>query len=621
MSQLSLSNGDLPTKKSDVRDASTWTRLKRIRGTGALASVLENKTDITNPPVSLPNAVINGQRIAEFGTSRIRRPTSTWTNYKAFSASYIAPNSVTIDTINARIAALVTANPPPVPVITPETSGTFFGQLETILASLTTPTTVLVSIYNSVSEYYSRAPFSFTGSIYGFTSNTVTNAQMQSLPTGVGILIPQFTALTIGDSTYQVENVAGGRLIKTAITGGAVTYFPRNSSVTTTGLTPNVTFTYLGSGSSGLATITSGTPLSLTASYDSQTNTLSYTPISGDTFYLIFYANGSYTSPKVVGTGTTSVLIEYVFSLPYAVYDVPLDYYVVGVVLGQYISIASNRVSIRIRSPANNVVASSITKNSVTLNWDPTISTVSGDNLIGYGIWDRYSGRNFITDTSSTTTTYTVTGLTPATPYELQVRPKYQSGYGAIGNTSTARIVTLFDIIPTIVATYNSATRTVSWVTNDPPPGQLNYSIIEADTPLNSNRVIAGGGEIGITSPFTVPEAWYGSIPPDTISAQVSFTSSGVQIKSNIFGIFYGDKVIGLASSNVTDTSATLTWTASVQAIGYIVYKDGIEIARPTTTTYNVTSLSPTTTYEFKVIPTYTQGNGTSTTNLSVTTT
>jgi hypothetical protein len=89
MSLLSLSNGDLPTKKSDIRDTSIWTRLKRIKGTANLPNVLQNKTDITNPPVSLPNAVINGQRIAEFGTSRIRRPTSNWISFKAFSASYI----------------------------------------------------------------------------------------------------------------------------------------------------------------------------------------------------------------------------------------------------------------------------------------------------------------------------------------------------------------------------------------------------------------------------------------------------------------------------------------------------------------------------------------------------
>ena len=103
MSQISSSNGDQPTKKSDVRDASTWTRLKRLRGTGALASVLENKTDVTNPPARVPNAVINGQRITEFGTSRTRRSTSTWTDYKAFSASYIAPNVVTLDSMNAKI--------------------------------------------------------------------------------------------------------------------------------------------------------------------------------------------------------------------------------------------------------------------------------------------------------------------------------------------------------------------------------------------------------------------------------------------------------------------------------------------------------------------------------------
>jgi hypothetical protein len=619
MSQLSSSNGDQPKRKSDVGDASNWTRLKRIRGTGALPTVLENKTDVTNPPARVPNAVINGQRINEFGTSRTRRSTSTWTDFKAFSASYRAPNDVTFDSMTAKIIDLVNANPPPVPVTTPETLNTFFGKLETILTSYTTPSTVLLSIYNSISEYYSRTPFSFTGSIYGFSSNIVTNAQMQALPSGSGMLIPQFTPITIGDSTYQVENVVGARLIKTTIIGGAVTYFSRNSSVTTTGLTPNITFTYLGSACPGLCHITNGSSLSMTASYDSQTNTLSYTAVPGDTFYRIYYANGSYSTPRIIGTGTTSVLIESLGSLPYAVYDIPLDYFVVGYVLGQNISISSNRVSIVIRSPVNNVFSSNITKNSVSLTWDPTTSTVSGDNLIGYGIWDVFRRpKVFIADVSSSTTTYTATGLSSSTRYELQVRPKYQSGYGAIGNSSTARITTLVDIIPTIVATYDPATRTVSWITNDAPPGRLYYTILDSV----SGEFLKMGGEISLSSPQIL--SYILPIPlrpsPKTIAAYVSLNTDSGSFFSNIFTVFYGEKVTGLVSSNLTSTSVNLEWTAVSGATSYILYQNGDEIADPVGNNYNVTSLSSGEDYAFSVKAVYPGGDGEISDDLNITT-
>jgi len=626
MSQLSLSNGDLPTKKSDIRDASTWTRLKRIKGTGSLASVLENKTDITNPPASVPNAVINGQRITEFGTSRIRRPTSTWTNYKAFSASYIAPVAVTLNSMTSNIGRLVTANPPPLPVISPETPSSFFGQLESILASLTTPNTVLVSIYNSVSEYYSRAPFSFTGSIYAFTSNTVTNDQMQLLPAGAGILIPQFTALTIGDSTYQVENVAGGRLIKTSIIGGVVTYFPRNSSVTTTGLTPNATFQYLGSGSSGLATMTTGTQLSITASWNSQTSSVIYTLsplVPANTYYTSLGISGSYASQPYrrefpLNESSGSLVIEYLFDLrSLLIYDVPVSFNITGYLIGTSMNISSNSFDIILRRPVF-ITVSNITKTAVTLSWEPVISTIPGDNLIGYGIWDvGVFPRRLITSLSPNTTTYTITGLSPATQYLYLARAEYQSGYGAISNDSRsfASFTTTFDM-PSIVATYNSATRGLSWVTTNPIPSIPYYNIVEETT----NYILLEE----VTSPVTITETMpdFLGTEPISVNMNVVLNVFGTIFKSNTFVVFFGPQVSGIEYSNITNTSVTLSWAYPTNSVtDYIIYKNGVQIATTTETSYNITSLSAGTDYTFSVKARYPQGNGQISDDITFTTT
>ena len=67
-------------------DAGDWTRLKRLRGSSNFATDIANNTDITNP-ATLPNAVIDSSRITEFGTSRIRRSASTFTDFKGWSTS------------------------------------------------------------------------------------------------------------------------------------------------------------------------------------------------------------------------------------------------------------------------------------------------------------------------------------------------------------------------------------------------------------------------------------------------------------------------------------------------------------------------------------------------------
>ena len=59
-----------------------------------------------------------------------------------------------------------------------------------------------------------------------------------------------------------------------------------------------------------------------------------------------------------------------------------------------------------------------------------------------------------------------------------------------------------------------------------------------------------------------------------------------------------------LAASNITDTGATLTWTASTDNVGvhhYNVYIDGVLVGTTSNTTFNVTGLSPSTLYAASV--------------------
>ncbi len=57
----------------------------------------------------------------------------------------------------------------------------------------------------------------------------------------------------------------------------------------------------------------------------------------------------------------------------------------------------------------------------------------------------------------------------------------------------------------------------------------------------------------------------------------------------------------GLAVTATTATSVSLSWSASAGASGYTVYRNGIVVGTPTTTSYTDTGLSPATAYTYTV--------------------
>ena len=81
----------------------------------------------------------------------------------------------------------------------------------------------------------------------------------------------------------------------------------------------------------------------------------------------------------------------------------------------------------------------------------------------------------------------------------------------------------------------------------------------------------------------------------------------------------------GLAASGATTTGTTLNWTASTAPSGcsiasYAVYENGTQLATPTTTSFAVTGLSPSTTYSFTIAATDTFGSSAQSTAASATT-
>ena len=82
----------------------------------------------------------------------------------------------------------------------------------------------------------------------------------------------------------------------------------------------------------------------------------------------------------------------------------------------------------------------------------------------------------------------------------------------------------------------------------------------------------------------------------------------------------------GLAASNTTGSGTTLNWTAptglaaNCSVTGYTIYENGTSIGTSTTTSFNVTGLSPSTMYSFTVAASDAAGLGAQSSAASVTT-
>lgn len=95
-SGANFSNGSQGTRGLSAGD---WIRLKRLQGAKFYQTVLDTNRDITNV-VSMPQTVYSTPMLIkkDVGTSKIRRPASSWTDYKASQTADFVLQSQTATT-------------------------------------------------------------------------------------------------------------------------------------------------------------------------------------------------------------------------------------------------------------------------------------------------------------------------------------------------------------------------------------------------------------------------------------------------------------------------------------------------------------------------------------------
>jgi PQQ-dependent dehydrogenase (s-GDH family) len=269
----------------------------------------------------------------------------------------------------------------------------------------------------------------------------------------------------------------------------------------------------------------------------------------------------------------------------------------------------SNQVQVTTAAPPDteaptaptNLVASNLTYSSVDLNWD-----ASSDN-IGVAGYDVFVNGNKANASLVPGTSYTVTGLTPSTTYNIHVEASDATGNRTVGETIFVTTPEQPDTqAPTAPSglTASSVTETsltLTWNASTDNVGVIGYDVYQNNVKINSAPVTALTYNVtGLTGATTYSFYIKAFDDAGNVSAQsntINVTTLDTQAPT---------APSNLASSNVTSTTLTLNWTAAadnVAVTGYDVYQNGNKINGSPVTglTYNVTGLTASASYSFFV--------------------
>ena len=302
-------------------------------------------------------------------------------------------------------------------------------------------------------------------------------------------------------------------------------------------------------------------------------------------------------------------------------------------------------------STPGSLVSSGITTSSVNLNW-----TASTDNL-GVTNYDVYRNGSFLASTSGTS--YNVSGLTASTSYSFYVKAKDAAG-NVSGASNTVNVTTLANVVSYCTSQGNNSNY--EWIAKVTIGTYTNSSGAAKYTDFTSENITLEAGSsvnVSLTPGFsgsTYNEYWRiwidynadgdfddsgelvfdsGSLSKTTVTGNISVSGSasgstrmrvsmkynGAQTACESFSygevedytVTFGEAIpdtqaptvpTGLVSSNITSSSANISWSASTDNVGvtgYEVYRNGSLVSTVTTTSYSATGLSASTQYAFTV--------------------
>jgi chitodextrinase len=190
------------------------------------------------------------------------------------------------------------------------------------------------------------------------------------------------------------------------------------------------------------------------------------------------------------------------------------------------------------------------------------------------------------------------------------VDPPGSSGSTSSSSSSSSGGGTVAPSVPTGLAAASGASSVaLTWVASTESaagPGVAGYYVYRNGSQIgtvSSGTSYTDSPLAALTTYSYQVAAFDKAIPPNVsaLSAAISVTtSSSSQTPAT---------PTGLATSNITATSVTLTWNASTGVSGYFIYCNGVQIATVSSgTSYNNQGLAASTTYSYRIAA-YTQAS------------
>src|SRR6266581_3358176 len=250
-------------------------------------------------------------------------------------------------------------------------------------------------------------------------------------------------------------------------------------------------------------------------------------------------------------------------------------------------------------SPPTGLTAAAAGSTGANLSWSASIDNVG---VTGYIV-----RRNGVQVATPTTTSFADTGLSAATTYSYTVAARDAAGNlspnsASVSVTTAIATDTTPPTTPTglTAAAAGSTGANLSWSASTDNVGVTAYILrrngVQVATPATTSFADTGLSAATTYSYTVAARDAAGNISPDSTSVSVTTVIAADTTPPST--------PTGLTGAAAGSTGANLSWNVSTDNVGvtgYIVRRNGVQVATPATTSYADTGLSAATTYSYTV--------------------
>src|SRR5881296_1023882 len=252
-------------------------------------------------------------------------------------------------------------------------------------------------------------------------------------------------------------------------------------------------------------------------------------------------------------------------------------------------------------SPPIGLTGAAAGSTGANLSWG-----ASTDNV---GVTGYIMRRNGVQVATPATTSYADTGLSAATTYSYTVAARDAAGNTSPDSASVS--ITIADTTPPttptglMAAAAGSTGANLSWSASTDNVGVTGYIVrrngVQVATPATTSFADTGLSAATTYSYTVAARDAAGNISPNSTSVSITIADTTPPTTP-----------AGLTAAAAGSTGVNLSWSASTDNVGvtgYIVRRNGVQVATPATTSFADTGLSDATTYSYTVAARDAAGN------------